>query len=234
MDLKSHSLMAGSPKKESHVDLAIRPANSRHGPRPMRRLRMRKGADRAYHEIALAGPSVIGSGWAALTKTSTSGKRQIIAIFIPGDQIGFPDQMALPSHVDITALSTVDFYSAETSRSATRPPLSALLLNQIFRADLDGPERLVHLFLELHERLQAAGLAPETFFNTPLTQEQISATVGMSPVHVSRILTKLKADGLISLQDRKLCLLNRDRLLEMCEYKSFFATQRHCAVGKKA
>ena len=52
-------------------------------------------------------------------------------------------------------------------------------------------KRIAHLFCELHARLQAVGLTSEGEFELPLTQQELSDTVGISVVHVNRSLRAL-------------------------------------------
>ncbi len=57
-------------------------------------------------------------------------------------------------------------------------------------------EALAHLICELHVRL---GLPEEdaSSFDFPMTQEQVSYTLGLTPVHVNRIMRSLHRDGAI-------------------------------------
>jgi CRP-like cAMP-binding protein len=61
-------------------------------------------------------------------------------------------------------------------------------------------ERVAHLLLELHRRLSVVGLAYDQRFSMPLTQEVLSDALGLSVVHVNRILQQLRREHLIELR----------------------------------
>jgi CRP-like cAMP-binding protein len=61
-------------------------------------------------------------------------------------------------------------------------------------------ERTVHLVLELHERLNAVGLAAGQCFALPLTQDVLADALGLSVVHVNRVLAQARRDGLFELR----------------------------------
>ena len=80
-------------------------------------------------------------------------------------------------------------------------------------------QRLAHLFCELCVRLTVVKLVedPETFV-MPLTQAELADTTGITEVHLNRLLTRLRKDGLISLKGRKLTILKFDRLAELAGF----------------
>jgi CRP-like cAMP-binding protein len=59
--------------------------------------------------------------------------------------------------------------------------------------------RIAHFFCEMLLKHQAAGLASGSSFRLPLTQTEISDALGLTPVHVNRVLQELRTDGLIQL-----------------------------------
>ena len=62
--------------------------------------------------------------------------------------------------------------------------------------------RIAHLMCEVYVKLQIVGLAESNRIDWPITQEEIGDSLGLSSVHVNRILQELRGDGLITL-DRK-------------------------------
>ncbi len=73
-------------------------------------------------------------------------------------------------------------------------------------------QRLSYLFLETFMRLNAIGLADETMCLFPLRRNQIAEIVGLSEVHVSRTLVKMRKDGLIDLTNNILIITSQERL----------------------
>jgi CRP-like cAMP-binding protein len=62
-------------------------------------------------------------------------------------------------------------------------------------------ERLAHLLLEIHSRLAMVGMAEETAFDLPFTQELMSDALGLSVPHLNRTMAKLRAEGLITVAE---------------------------------
>jgi CRP-like cAMP-binding protein len=61
----------------------------------------------------------------------------------------------------------------------------------------DARTRLAHLLCEFGLRLKHAGLAEETDYDLPMTQEQLADATGLTSVHVNRTIKALQAEGLI-------------------------------------
>lgn len=73
-------------------------------------------------------------------------------------------------------------------------------------------ERTAHFFLELSERLQLVGLATDREFDCPLNQYVLADTLGRSAIHVNRVLRQLRERKLMTVKDRKVTILDGDRL----------------------
>jgi hypothetical protein len=58
--------------------------------------------------------------------------------------------------------------------------------------------------METYERLSSAGLASDWTFEMPVTNQQLSEILGMTPVHLSRILTDLRSRRRIRTQGRRI------------------------------
>jgi len=80
-------------------------------------------------------------------------------------------------------------------------------------------ERVAHLLLELHSRLQLIGLANEHSYRLPLTQEIISDTLGLSIPYVNRVLQKLRHDGLVTIKDQLVVIENREELTRLADFE---------------
>jgi hypothetical protein len=79
---------------------------------------------------------------------------------------------------------------------------------------------LAHLLCELLVRLQAVGLATENSYEFPVTQGELGDTLGISTVHVNRMLKQLRKDGLLTLQRHRLTILDLERLKEFAGFNS--------------
>jgi CRP-like cAMP-binding protein len=152
-------------------------------------------------------------GWSARYKLLPDGARQITAFLIPGD---FCD-------LHITILGEMDHGIATLTRSKVafipraqmdaltqRPSLlkafwwSTLVDEAILRSWIvnigrrHAFEAIGHLICELYVRMKNVGLVEDHRFELPLTQEEIGDALGLTSVHVNRVLQRLRSDDLIS------------------------------------
>lgn len=177
---------------------------------------------------------VVLEGWAMRYKQLPDGRRQILALMIPGDMC---DANAfVHRHMDhsIGALTTVRY--AEVSQGDFETLLSdspriakALWWSELVTVSIQREwttnigqrqayERIAHLLCETFVRLQTIGLANSDNCEFPLTQTDIADATGLTPVHVNRMVQALRHDGLIELRDKRLHLRNPARLRQLAMF----------------
>src|ERR1041385_6472751 len=180
-------------------------------------------------------------GYGARSKTTDQGKRQILSIHVPAD---IPDLQSLHLHVmdhDFWTLSacTVGFISHEALRALTRTrPLVAealwretLVDAAIFREWIvnvgrrPAGARLAHLVLEMRERLAAVGLGGNGYYELPMTQAQLGDALGLTPVHVNRVLKELRADGLLDVRKHRVTLGDAEKLADIGDFDEVYLHQ---------
>lgn len=66
--------------------------------------------------------------------------------------------------------------------------------------------------------MQAAGLAQGDAVLLPMTQAHVADSLGLSVVHVNRMLQELRGDGLITWQSKALAVLDWDGLQRAGEF----------------
>ena len=172
------------------------------------------------------GPVLILAGWAFRACLLSDGQRQITELFLPGDIIsGQPADQR--SSYSIGAITAVTWCSLEVASVAPgtglNQALSAVelisersLRRQIVRLGrLDALDRLADWLLELHVRLDSAGLCMGNAMPLPVTQEVIGDALGLTSVHVNRTLSALRREGLIEVQGGRAMILNADRCRAM-------------------
>ncbi len=79
-----------------------------------------------------------------------------------------------------------------------------------------------HLFCEMFLRLQAVGLTEDYSFKLPLTQAELGDTLGLSTVHVNRILQELRSEGLITWRGETVVITDWPRLQQIAEFDPTF------------
>ena len=163
-------------------------------------------------------------GWAARYKIVPDGARQITAYLIPGDFCDLHVTILKRMDHGIFALTpaTVAYIPHETMRrlTASRPELTralwwATLVDEgVLRSWIvnlgrrDAYQRIAHLMCEMHVRMKNVGLVEHDSFSLPLTQEEIADTMGLTAVHVNRMLRRLRDEGLIEIGGQKLTILD--------------------------
>lgn len=173
-------------------------------------------------------------GWACRYKTLSEGRRQILSFHIPGD---IPDLQSLHLHTMDHSLATlteasVAFIQHEDLRDLTVrfPGIAAILWRDtlidgaIFREWMIGIGRksafgrLAHLFCEMYLKLEALGLAGEHRCPLPITQAELADALGLSNVHVNRVLQELRGQGLITLRSNTLVIEAWNELIRVSEF----------------
>ncbi|MCB5174835.1 Crp/Fnr family transcriptional regulator [Microvirga lenta] len=177
-------------------------------------------------------------GFAARYKDLANGKRQITALHVPGDFVDLHSFLLKTMDHGIVALTPCRIASVPHTALRTiterHPHLTRLLwLNTL----LDGAihrewlvamgrrtalGRMTHLFCELFLRLQIVGQTEGRSFKLPLTQAELGDTLGLSTVHINRILQELRANGLVAWRGPTLTILDWDRLMEAAEFDPAF------------
>jgi CRP-like cAMP-binding protein len=180
-------------------------------------------------------------GYACRSKTTDSGKRQILSIHIAGD---IPDLQSLHLHVmdhDLTTLSrcTVAFIPHEALRALTRErPLVAealwretLVDAAVFREWIvnvgrrSAASRMAHLLAEIGKRLEAVGLADGDRFELPMTQIDLADALGLSSVHVNRVIQELRRAGMLEMRRHTVALRDLPRLKELADFDALYLHQ---------
>ena len=176
-------------------------------------------------------PRAIVSGWAAAARHLSDGRRQILQVYLPGDVLGL-SPLYMDEAIALTSVTTVDARPlAAALRDAAHPTLGLAwdraqlarqkqLLDHIVRLGrLSAYERTAHLLLELIDRHRRAGLSDGRRMAWPLTQETLADVLGLSVVHVNRILQQLRREGMIALRAGQLVLPDADSLVSIAAWE---------------
>jgi CRP-like cAMP-binding protein len=83
-------------------------------------------------------------------------------------------------------------------------------------------EHTAHLLCALFLRLRAVGLTEDHSFKLPLTQAELGDSLGLSTVHVNRVVQDLRAKGLITWRGETLVIDDWARLQELAEFDPTF------------
>jgi CRP-like cAMP-binding protein len=167
-------------------------------------------------------------GWAASLVTLSNGDRQILSFLLPGDIVSSallfrPTPSCLVETItDVTCRSydRAEYMRRTISDRDAFGALSNLWILEKESADRlavdlgrrTAEERIARLILSLMERLSARGMTQGATMDFPLRQHHVADATGLTPVHVSKLLTDLRRRGLIRINDRSLEILDDSAL----------------------
>lgn len=173
-------------------------------------------------------------GFAFRSKTSSNGERQVLSLHIPGE---IPDLQSLHLHVmdhDLTTLTpcSLAFIAHNELKELSRqhPELAAafwretLIDASIFREWIvnvgrrSATQRMAHLLIELHNRLQAIGRTRNGEFRCPITQADLGDCLGLSTVHVNRVIKFLREEGLLAIRRTEFQILDMARMKQLADF----------------
>jgi len=148
------------------------------------------------------------AGWAGIVRHFADGRRQVLDLYLPGQIMRLGELGSAQARSDLIAFTDVTVCPFPRARVndllAASPRLAeallltltaeqAILTERIINvARRPALERVAHFLLELRFRLDTETGA----FELPLTQELIGDLLGLSSVHVSRTLGRLRKAGL--------------------------------------
>jgi CRP-like cAMP-binding protein len=199
-----------------------------------RPINIKIGTEIAYEGQNSQSVYIVQHGWTCEYKLLPDGGRQIIAFPVPGDCIGVRSVLLKTSRHSFQAVSDVTLSRIEAPRIVRLfnelPYLGMALLLATTRDEAMIVERLVslgrrtaieriaHFFLELHHRLLSVGLATSTEFDCPINQYLLADALGLSAIHVNRMLRELREDDLMTFADHKVIFHNITRMEELAGY----------------
>ncbi|HVI30839.1 Crp/Fnr family transcriptional regulator [Phenylobacterium sp.] len=172
--------------------------------------------------------AVLVEGFACRYKLLGEGQRQIMSFHIPGDM---PDLQSLHLPVmdhSLMALTRTKLafvpHLALNEITRTYPEITVafwrdtLIDAAVFREWLAGVgrrtahQRIAHVICEVYVRMRAMRLTENGSFQLPVTQAELGDSLGLSTVHVNRVLQDLRRDRLISSKGRFVVIENWELL----------------------
>lgn len=172
---------------------------------------------------------VVCSGWAAMVATLSDSRRQILSFLLPGDMATLPvfDE---PPHCLVEAITDVQYYQVPRDElmavgcrdGAVRSRISELRLREKMRSDhlivdlgrRSAEERIARLILGLAARLNERAELKTTPLEMefPLRQHHIADATGLTQVHVGKVLSRFRRDGIVLIGGRTLTVTDEPQL----------------------
>jgi CRP-like cAMP-binding protein len=173
------------------------------------------------------------AGWACQFCNLANGSRAIVDVYLPGDLIGLDAILRTRHSAEVLTLTsvTVEVIHAEDALidlMASQPTalyIAWLLGQRQQRADrllsaiqcLDARGRLATMVLDFYTRLRRRKFITGSTYNFPLTQPQIGSYLGLTVVHVNRVLRWLRDDRIVQMEKNCVTILDLERLTSLAQ-----------------
>jgi CRP/FNR family transcriptional regulator, anaerobic regulatory protein len=175
----------------------------------------------------------VRAGWAYRFHDLSTTGRAIVDIHLPGDVIGFDTAPHGRPVANVRCLTTtaVEAITAEqglkgimASRSVALY-LSWLAAQRLQRADhllasiscLDARGRIATMVLDFYRRLESQKLMTASSFNLPLTQHHIGSYLGVTVVHVNRVIRALRDAGIVNIEKHFVTIYDLPALADLAK-----------------
>jgi len=216
-DLES-SLLAGEDKLQQ----LMRDAGSRMD-LPAGRVLIRAGTD---HEFVYR----LISGWACRTRSLSDGRDQLILVFLPGELFAVKSMFTSCHFDEVRTLSDAvlqRIHYKELHRAFTTDvDLTNRCIWQVVEEERrlhswvfglgqgSAEERLALLVIDFRGRLALSGVIERNAltYRMPLTQAQLADHIGITAVHVNRILKTFRESGIFSIREGEVVITNLEEL----------------------
>lgn len=215
------------------TDSVLKSVDQHHG----RRSTLCRGAEFCQEGELNQKTAVITSGWMLRTNLLSDGRRHILGVLIPGDLINFSLYTCVPSFSDLECVNDVEIAELGSLRQhamfdRVKDEITdamwllialdeAIAVNAIARLTRQSAEeRVAHLMLDLHYRLTLIGACVDNRFSMPLTQQALGETLGLSVVHVNRVLMQLKRKELLFLNRKEVYIPDPAKLKRLVLHSS--------------
>ncbi|OAN67105.1 Crp/Fnr family transcriptional regulator [Sphingomonas sp. TDK1] len=185
---------------------------------------------------------VMLEGWACRYKILPSGTRQVLAYLMPGDScdlhVGLLDEMDHGIQtITPSVVATIDRPQMDMILDNHRAVAKAIYLAQLvdegtMRAWITSMgrrssiERVAHLMCELYLRARNIGLTSDSQFALPLSQLMLADSLGMTPVHLNRVLKELRLSGTMLLKRGSLVITDPAKLIQIAGFDENYLHRR--------
>jgi CRP-like cAMP-binding protein len=171
-------------------------------------------------------------GWACRLRHFPNGRRSITDIYLPGDFIGLDtilNHHAPDSVVMLTKGAAFELEIPTLLAAAARPEIALALMWEASEVQrrierfaaamrrLDAAERVALALTEFHDRLWRRGLQSGMSYNLPLTQRQLGDYLGMTAIHVNRVLKMLRDERIVTVDRHVVIIADHARLSTLAE-----------------
>lgn len=182
--------------------------------------------------------AVLSKGWAFSCYTLEDGSRMILDVFLPGDVIGMHEYASRTHQASVETITECtlcrfphrhldDIF--ELSPRLTRifftiaaTQQSMLVERMVNLGRRDAQSKLSHFICEMYSRLSKTNPDMRPDFNLPLSQQMIADTMGLTPVHVSRVFSQLREQALVCRDRHRVFIPDIERLSDFADFNHHY------------
>lgn len=185
---------------------------------------------------------VVLEGWLCRYKILPNGTRQIMAFLMPGDACDLHIKMLEEMDHSIQAVASAQVATVSRTEmqsmmdehpNIARAMYTAQLVDEgIMRAWIvsmgrrSSVERVAHLICELYLRARSIGLAQDGDFALPLSQIVLADALGMTPVHINRVLKELRLAGAMTISRGSVTIIDPEKLVQIAGFDANYLHRR--------
>ena len=199
-----------------------------------RRRRFAPGRDMFHQGQTDQAAYILADGWVCSYILLPNGSRQIIDIQIPGDFLGLRSVLFRTSDHNVEPITPVEASEvlagdlidafSRTPRLATAMLWAAsrdeamVVEHLVGMGRRNAAERTGHFLLELAARLRLVGLGDKTGYDCPMSQYLLADTLGLSAVHINRVLRQLREAGYVTFQNGRVAFDDFEGLVAFADF----------------
>ena len=181
---------------------------------------------------------ILAKGWACAFKLLPDGSRQNVDVQIPGDFTGLRSILFRTNDHSVEAITRIEASEVLTAdimdSFANAPRLATAILWAASRDEAmvvehlvnlgrrSAEQRMAHFLLELGARLRLVGIGNVDGFECPLTQYHLADALGLSAVHVNRVLRHLREEGLLVFRRKRVEIQDLKRLKALAGFDNSY------------
>ena len=185
---------------------------------------------------------VMLEGWACRYKILPNGTRQVLGYLMPGDsgdlhvallaEMDHSIQTITPARVATIERTGMDSIMTSRPNVAKAMYIAQLIDEGTLRAWITSMgrrtsiERVAHLMCEFYLRARNIGLTGDTRLEVPLSQLLLADSLGMTPVHLNRVLKRLRLSGAINVKRGSLIIIDPLMLVQIAGFDENYLHRR--------
>jgi CRP-like cAMP-binding protein len=168
------------------------------------------------------------AGWLCHSRSLPDGRRQIIGLHLPNELVGlktmvYADEPDALHALSPTALGSLD-HGALWELTGRQPSVAARVIWQLAEDQrrlnnrvgalgrCSAEQRLAGFLVDVRTRLRRIGLASRDSFSLPMTQQAIADYLGLTVVHINRVIRRLREADVAMVTRGKVVIANLSEL----------------------